>query len=38
MWQEIERGIEQIMDKLSNENWISIKKVGLSELEEISKY
>lgn len=23
MWQEIERGIEQIMDKLSNENWIS---------------
>lgn len=23
MWQEIERGIEQIMDKLSDENWIS---------------
>lgn len=23
MWQEIEKGIEQIMDKLSNENWIS---------------
>lgn len=23
MWQEIEGGIKQIMDKLSNENWIS---------------
>lgn len=26
------------MSELSNENWISIKKVGLPELEEISKY
>lgn len=33
MWQEIERGIKQIMDKLSNKNWISIKKVGLPELK-----
>lgn len=23
MWQEIERGIKRIMDKLSKENWIS---------------
>lgn len=26
------------MNKLSNENWISIKKVGLPELEEVDKY